>query len=234
VEVVSCVNGLIWFAVIIGFGVRYLRSRGRQLDEANARRVAAESRLAADHAGYATRLAHHRALHDTVLTTLTAVARGSIDHRAETVRRRCGRDADYIRRLLDEDAPPGVGTMADTLADVVEAAGALGLRVTFRHDAAPDEVPREVVDVLGNATREALNNVFKHSGADEAWVTASSEDGTHVIAVVDRGCGFERDRTDDGFGLRHSIVEAVTAVGGRAHLTTAPGAGTVVELTWPK
>jgi signal transduction histidine kinase len=230
-ELVSCVNGILWFAIIIGFGVRYLRSRGRLLDETNAKRVAAEAQLAADRARHAIRMAHHRALHDTVLTTLTAIARGA-DHRAEQIRRRCVRDADYVRRLLMHDEAPNDADLAEKLRNVVDTVELLGLRVNLRHDSLPRAVPADVVQALGNATREALNNTFKHAGVGEAWVTATIDSGRLKITVVDRGCGFDLDRADDGFGLKHSIVEPVQAVGGQAHIQAAPGTGTVVELTW--
>jgi signal transduction histidine kinase len=228
-ELVTCVNGLVWFAVIIGIGFRYLCRQGRRLDEATALRLRAE----AQHARDQTRLAHHRALHDTVLTTLTAIARGAGAASAE-VRRRCASDADYIRRLIRRDGDVPEASLVDRLDQAVVDAEALGLRVHYAHDPLPDDLSPAVVDALGGAVREALNNVVKHAAADAAWLTAVAEDDGVVVRVVDRGRGFDPDAARTGFGLRTSIVEPMAAAGGAASLSSAVGEGTCVELTWSR
>jgi signal transduction histidine kinase len=251
----SCLNGLLWFAVIIGFAVRYLRRQGSLLDRLTAegmaaqqRQAQAQARQAADQARYSARLAHYRALHDTVLSTLSAIARGGLDHRGEQVRGRCARDADYVRRLMVEDDAADAGTVGDALGHVVTDAEALGLRVHYRLDALPAEVPADVAEALGGATKEALNNVARHSGTQTAWVTATGADDAVVVRVVDRGHGFghELDRLladpvaaggpaqlGGGFGLPWSVSHRMRAVGGSARVSSAPGDGTCVELRWP-
>jgi signal transduction histidine kinase len=226
-ELVGCVNGLVWFAVILGIAFRYLRRQGHRLDEASALRLRAEAQLARDQA----RLAHDRALHDTVLTTLTAVARGAGGASAE-VRRRCADDAEYIRRLIRRDGDHAPASLGERLDRAVVDAEALGLRVHCVCDPLPDDLSPTVVDALGGAVREALNNVVKHAATDAAWLTAITDNGSVVVRVVDRGRGFDPGTAPSGFGLRTSIVEPMAAAGGAAHLSSAVGEGTCVELTW--
>jgi signal transduction histidine kinase len=242
IELVSCLNGLLWFAVVIGFGVRYLRRQGNLLDRLTDERVAAQAQSSAARARYSARLLHFRALHDTVLSTLAAIARGGLDHRVEQVRARCARDADYIRRLmLSADDDHETGTVGDALGRVVTDAEALGLRIRYRLDTLPADVPAEVADALGGAAREALNNVARHSGRHTAWLTATTEAGAVVVRVVDRGVGFAADTVivaapngrPGGFGLIGSVVERMRAVGGVARVSSAPGDGACVELRWP-
>src|SRR5690606_41940090 len=83
----------------------YLRRQGSRLDAATAQAVAAE----AARARYAERIAHHRALHDTVLATLTAIASGRADPAAPPVRERCAREAAYLRRPIQQQARKSVG-----------------------------------------------------------------------------------------------------------------------------
>jgi signal transduction histidine kinase len=231
----SCLNGLLWFAVIIGFVVRYLRRQGSSLDLLAEERVAAQ----ADQARASARLAHYRALHDTVLGTLAAIARGGLDHRSAQVRERCARDADYVRRLMLLDEPAEPGSVGDRLGTVVTDAEALGLRVHYRVDEVPSEVPEEVADALGGATQEALNNVMRHSGSDTAWVTVTGDDEAVVVRVVDRGTGFVPDAepvpalVGGGFGLPWSVGHRMRSVGGAVRVSSAPGDGTCVELSWP-
>lgn len=169
-------------------------------------------------------------LHDTVLATLTAIASGNLDHRAEEVRRRCARDVDHLRRMLAA-APEAGGGTADRIVAVVAGAEALGLRVHLRRDTLP-ALPRAVADAVAGATEEALNNVARHAKVREAWLTLSHDARGLVVHVVDRGTGFDPSSAPRGFGLRHSIARRVRDTGGRVRVTTSPGEGTCVELTW--
>ncbi len=210
----------------------YLRRQGWLLDDANARALDAETRKAR----YAERLEHHRALHDTVLATLTALATGRVDSDSSQIRARCAREAAYLRRLIqrtaDETPRREIGA---ALEEAVAAAEDLRLRVTTRYHNLP-EVPPPVAAALADAVREALNNVLRHSGSGQAFLTAtgaSDGNGGALITVVDRGDGFDPARTRQGFGLRDSVHGRMAAVGGRATVDAAPGEGARVELRWP-
>jgi signal transduction histidine kinase len=241
-ELASCLNGLFFFAVVIGFGVRYLRRQGTLLDRLAEERLATQASRVADRARYETRLDHFRALHDTVLGTLAAIALGGLDHRTPQVRERCARDADYVRRLMLSGAATDPGTLGEKLGRVVADAEALGLRVHFRLDDLPSAVSDEVSDALAGAVQEAMNNVVRHSGTRTVWLTVAGADDAIVVRVVDRGVGFAANDLvtapvgggrGGGFGLPYSVGERVRAVGGAARVVSAPGDGTCVELVWP-
>ncbi|MDP9864482.1 MULTISPECIES: sensor histidine kinase [Streptosporangium] len=223
------VNGYVWFAVIVYFIRRYLAAQARRLDDLTELRLAAE----AEQARSTERLAHYRQLHDTVLTTLTAIARGGLDHRAEQVRRRCAADAEYVRALIGQDSAGPPTTLSNGLAQAVARAACLGLRVRHAAAALPERLPPEVTAALTDACGEALNNVAVHSGAGEAWLTAVTVDGAVTIRVVDRGRGFAPGETEFGFGLRSSVIDRMREAGGSAAILAAPGEGTCVELVWP-
>lgn len=229
-ELGGYVNGMVWFALIFGFLVRYLRRQGMQLDLATERRAAAEAQLAADQA----RLTHFRALHDTVLTTLVVIARGGLDHRIEQVRRRCARDAAFVRRLFEGNPTADRSSLDLRLTEVADAAQDLGLRVHYRNDPPPAEVevPVEVTEAVGEAAREAVNNVCRHADVSACWLTLMWLDETLTVHVVDRGRGFDPDEQPAGFGLQWSVDARMRAVGGLARVHSAPGDGTTVELTW--
>jgi signal transduction histidine kinase len=223
---------LMWFAIVVGFGVRYLRRQGQRLDQLTADRLRVESQLAAHHARYNALLTHYRALHDTVLATLTVIARGGLDAGAEEVRKRCARDADYVRRLLLEEDEAEVTGLGDRLEKVIAGAEALGLRVHYLHDPLPTELPSEVVDALSDVAQEALNNVVKHSRAREAWLTLIWEDEALTLRVVDRGHGFDPDPQRFGFGLARSVMERSRQVGAEARISSASETGTCLEVVW--
>lgn len=229
---VGHVNSLLSSAVMAWVFWWYLRRQGRLLDDANARALAAE----AHRARYAERLEHHRALHDTVLATLTTLAAGGIDANAPAVRERCAQEAAYLRRLIQQTAEEvhhrEIGTALEEAVGSVER---LQLRVTAQYHDLP-EVPPEVAAAFADAVREALNNVLRHAGTGHAYLTATGcadGRGGAVVTVVDRGPGFDPGRHVPGLGLRASVHGRMAEVGGRASVDTAPGEGVRVELRWP-
>jgi signal transduction histidine kinase len=230
--ILGMLNAYFWFMLIAFVMRRYLCGQGRALDDATRRQLDLEAQQAAEQARFAERIAQYRRLHDTVLTTLTAIARGGLDHRAEAVRRRCAADADYVRRLIREDSsePAALGSR---LSRVITEAGQLGLRVHYLHDRLPADLPGDVVDRVAEASREALNNVLAHSGTKQAWLTATWDEGRLLVRIVDRGRGFDRDAPPTGFGVRRSIVERMREAGGDADVVAGPGAGVRVDLVWP-
>ncbi|MFF5177229.1 sensor histidine kinase [Micromonospora sp. NPDC000316] len=226
------VNSSLWFALLLHFMRRYLTAQADAVDAATARRIAAETAAAAGQARFAERLRQFRQLHDTVLATLTAISRGGLDHRTEAVRARCGRDADFVRRLIAEEGPEQATSLGARLAAAAEAADAFGLRVNLLVGELPDAIPDRVVDGIGDATREALNNVALHAATGRAWVTTDWTDRTLTVRIVDRGRGFTPDRATSGSGLRRSVKQRMREAGGFAQVFSEPGDGTCVELMW--
>jgi signal transduction histidine kinase len=194
----------------------------------------AVDRRRADPGGTAGKQAEQqRVLHDTALATLTAIATGVLDVRADEVRARCARDAAFLR-LVMQGGQVSPGSLAVALAAAAEEAAAVGLRVHPMCDALPRGLDRAVVMAIAMAVREALNNVHRHAGTGEAWLTAAEEGGRVVVRVIDRGPGFPAADALAGGGIRDSICARMREAGGAALVESAPGQGTCVELRWPR
>ncbi|MBP2335074.1 signal transduction histidine kinase [Saccharothrix coeruleofusca] len=91
-------------------------------------------------------------------------------------------------------------------------------------------LPAAVESTAYFAVSEALTNVVKHSGADQAWVRGRVAGDLLVVEVGDRGPGGADP--ERGSGLR-GLADRVTAVGGRALLSSPPGGPTVVRVEIP-
>jgi signal transduction histidine kinase len=128
---------------------------------------------------------------------------------------------------------PGPGPRA-TLTSALKAVAA---EVEDAHG-----VPVEVVTVgdadltdelrpLVAATREAVVNAAKHSGAARVDVYAESAGRDVDVFVRDRGRGFDLAAVPaDRLGVRNSIVDRMERHGGSATLRSLPGDGTEVAL----
>lgn len=83
--------------------------------------------------------------------------------------------------------------------------------------------------------QEALSNIIKYSEAMDVYVGLHKKDAAVHILVRDNGRGFDYDRTlreSAGFGLR-SIMNRAEFVRGKIKITTAPGNGTVIDISIP-
>jgi signal transduction histidine kinase len=223
-----------------------------------ARAAAADSALdEADHAASeqyvilsrnTERREHERLLHDTVLNTLTALARaGGVD--AGGAVNRCRRDVSLIEEALgdpDELAPGSTRPPGDLLGEVRAVVADMRSRGLNVHvdmdDRGVSAVPARVSAAISNAAREALSNVAAHAGTGEAWVKVrlmALEGNTETpcrlqVIVRDEGAGFDLARVDEArLGLRRSIAERTADCGGQASIWSAPGQGAVVCMSWP-
>ncbi len=79
--------------------------------------------------------------------------------------------------------------------------------------------------------QEALRNVLVHSGAGSARVTLACHGEELMLAIEDRGRGFEHPKTG-GLGLL-SMEERARLFGGELEIHSRPGKGTRVEVRAP-
>lgn len=179
-------------------------------------------------------------LHDTVISELVAVAASEPGELPARLRARIESD---LRTLggaglpADEDvASPVADTWYDSeLRRAIEDARDEGLAVDVSGD-------RETVALLaedarralGLAVRQCLVNVLRHSGSATAEVAFSSGEGSVSVMVVDGGRGFVVGSTSaDRLGLRQSVHERISAVGGTVTVYSAEEVGTTVIMTLP-
>jgi len=171
-------------------------------------------------------------IHDSVLQTLALIQRHADDPiRVATIARRQERE---LRRWLYgsgvPDAESLVAALADAAADVEELHG-VPIEVASAGDALLDDRGRQLV----LATREAMTNAGKFSGAAEIAVYAEADAHGVSVFVRDRGTGFDRGAVAaDRRGLTESIEGRLSRVGGTATVLTAPGSGTEVVLRLPR
>lgn len=168
-------------------------------------------------------------IHDSVLQTLALVQRHADD--APRVRALARRQERELRRWLYGSGYGDATTFADALADAVadiEEAHATQIELASAGDAPLSDALAQVV----LAAREAMANAAKHSAAEEISVYAEVDDDAVSVFVRDRGVGFDRAGiSTDRRGLSESIEARMARAGGTATITSAPGAGTEVELS---
>ena len=211
------------YAVIFGWTIDTLRRN-------DARRRAAERALETERterALEAERLALANELHDSVLQTLQVIRTDADD--ADRVRYLVRSEERSIDRMINRYRHPGAaGFEAALLAvrDEVEDLHGVEIRTVIR-----DDVPlTPPVAVAVDATREALTNAARHSGAAIVNLYSEAYDGSVRVFVRDRGVGFDPATVEEGRGMRHSLRQRMDDAGGTLQITSTPGLGTEVEI----
>jgi signal transduction histidine kinase len=171
-------------------------------------------------------------LHDSVLQTLALIQRHA--ESPQLVGRLARSQERELRTWLYEPTVATGGTWAGLVARLVAEVEA-DHAVTVEPVVVGDLPVDDVVATLGQATREAVVNAAKHSGAPTVSLYSEVTPGSVVVFVRDRGTGFDPGSVaPDRRGLRDSVVARLTRTGGTATVRSAPGEGTEVELCLPR
>lgn len=93
----------------------------------------------------------------------------------------------------------------------------------------------ERVSAILEASREAILNAAKHSGADAVSVYLEVEDNAITAYIRDEGVGFDPTAAaPDRRGMTESIRGRMERFGGSSSVTSAIGEGSEVQLILPR
>jgi PAS domain S-box-containing protein len=109
-----------------------------------------------------------------------------------------------------------------------------GLRIEFDIGAEEPVVPDQLAITAYRIVQEALTNVARHAQATHARVRLGEQDGALTIEIRDDGRGLPEEalRSPHSFGIV-GMRERAASHGGELAITSSPGAGTTVRVTFP-
>jgi PAS domain S-box-containing protein len=94
------------------------------------------------------------------------------------------------------------------------------------------DLPPEVQVAFYRIAQESLNNVFKYARARQVNVGLFLSPAAVRLEICDNGIGFDLSTIKPGsLGMR-IMRERSEAIGADFHLSSTPGSGTCVEVTW--
>lgn len=187
-----------------------------------------------------------RELHDQTLQGLTGarmvlaagLARDDPDalrRAAETADVHIGVEMRSLRDLITELRPAalddlGLGAAIESLAERQAAAAGFALDMSIEFGVC--ERPREIEDAIYRIVQEALSNVARHAGAEQATLRVKQLPRRMEVTVQDDGCGFVPGGPSEGFGLI-GMRERADLLGGELSLSSAEGGPTRVRAVLP-
>jgi signal transduction histidine kinase len=101
-----------------------------------------------------------------------------------------------------------------------------------------ERLPSEIEVALFRITQEAINNIMKHSEAEEVVIDLRCDGDKCTLRIEDDGKGFDVqeitqvEKTGRGVGL-FGMKERVTLVGGSCSVQSQPGQGTIITSEVP-
>ena len=113
-----------------------------------------------------------------------------------------------------------------------------GIRVEKQIEIQEDEMPDTLKTIIYRVLQESLNNVAKHSEADQVSLSLRKTKGGLELAIEDNGVGFDLgdalsvESSRRGLGLA-SMRERTELSGGSFAIQSVKGEGTIVRALWP-
>lgn len=223
-----------FFGTLMGLLLLVLRQQTAKVDVAMEQQAATSASSARIRAAENERSRMNALVHDAVLTTLIIGA--NADSKQE--RQQAANSAkDALSRLLNdvsEEAPIEISVSAffDSVARAAsEVARDLELVVEQKQEI---RIPGSVASAFTQATIQAITNSVQHAGTVRSRQLRLSSTATRFkIVVVDDGRGFRESRIPKHrLGVRLSIRERISAVGGRVAIQAQPGQGTTITMIW--
>ena len=129
--------------------------------------------------------------------------------------------------LLDEQ---GLESTLDWYIPMVERQ--TGLKLHYEKSGTAFPVDGTAGVQVYRVLQEALNNVKRHAGAQEAWVRLKFQDDSISLEVEDHGRGFLPEAGHQGIGLV-GMRERAELVKGTLQVMARDGGGTIVRLIVP-
>ena len=124
--------------------------------------------------------------------------------------------------------------LAAALGSLVNNFRREGMRCELTLPAENLELPAAHASAVFRIVQESLTNVSKHAKASRVDVAVAIDGDNVDVKIVDDGVGFPSDapRKAESYGLL-GVRERAYLLGGEAHVMSAPGLGTRVEVRLP-
>jgi signal transduction histidine kinase len=152
---------------------------------------------------------------------------------------RIGHLIDEIHRLIQGIRPPILDDygLSSALARLTEEVSSYsGIKIDYQYISSPDlgRLPSRVELPLYRIAQEAVTNVVRHAGSEQASVVVIRRREDVVLLVEDHGCGFDPGSQKDSSRLGLAGMKERTALlGGSCVLESLPGKGTTLRVSIP-
>ncbi|WP_430752704.1 sensor histidine kinase [Paenarthrobacter sp. NEAU-H11] len=178
--------------------------------------------------------------HDTVMATLTIAARAKSTEMIDAAAKAAKDSLDQLESLRTGNEQSFIST-AELVGRLTGATAGYPTKITCTDFSTGEPLALPLVPsrALIQATAEAVRNsaIHAYGGGSQVEVILDRDPLTGaaqaVIEITDEGPGFDTEKVPaQRLGLRVSILNRMRDADGTATVTSKPGTGTRVQLTW--
>lgn len=239
------------YAIIVGGVVlvilTMLRQAASAVDHAQTAALQKYATAVRQHATEVERAQVDAIVHDSVLTTLLAAASPLTAKTAALVADMAKNAIGHLDAADDSRSTALSNVPLERLSARIQSVTAV-LPVLFTvtvRELENRSVPEYAAEAIYSATVQAMMNSMQHAGGPEVrrelrlvggtgGTGGTGATGAVTVEVVDTGTGFDHCAVPpERLGLRVSIVDRVTQVGGVVTVHSRPGMGTTIRMDWP-
>lgn len=109
----------------------------------------------------------------------------------------------------------------------------MGIALHYEKSGTPFAVESGAGVQVYRIVQEALNNVSRHAGVQEAWVRLMYRPDALVLEIEDHGKGMVTQKNERGIGLV-AMRERAELISGRIEYLSANGKGTLIRMSAPR
>lgn len=160
------------------------------------------------------------------------------DDQFEEISKTAGQALDEVRRISYNLHPYQLDRLGLTKAIgsmFVNIEGATRIKFNLLIDNVDGLFDKEKEINIYRIVQECVNNIIKHSGADNASVTIQKQDGNLKLEIADNGKGFDfalMKLESKGFGLKN-LINRVSFLGGEIEYGSSTDHATIVRIKLP-
>ncbi|MEJ7692109.1 MAG: sensor histidine kinase [Daejeonella sp.] len=122
----------------------------------------------------------------------------------------------------------GITESIKTELDQLERTGIFQTSLDIKQDL--KEISPEKTIILYRMVQEVLNNIIKHSRADQIVVSFESNEESDQISIEDNGCGFDLGNNSPGIGLQN-LRQRASMINAELNITSTINEGTTVSFS---
>ncbi len=220
---------LVVISLAVGGLIALLRRRYDEAEESYRKAAILVAVARSEHERETHRAWWDLLIHDKVLGALLMAARSTTPNMLAVARTLANDALAAIAAATTREIPQ---PEEDWAAKLEKRAADLGLRPVIRIERS-GILPASVQSAVVAAGSEALTNTAKHAGVDIVRIEGRQTHDDLDVRVIDAGPGIDHEQLRPGrMGVTRSIPGHMAEIGGAAEISSGPGTGTEVRLTW--
>ena len=123
--------------------------------------------------------------------------------------------------------------IVDALSDMLhKSLDPIEIKFSFENFGIETRIKENIEITIYRVSQELINNIVKHSGANEVSVQLFKSGDNIILIIEDNGIGISKEDKPDGIGLMN-ISSRLDTIKGKVNFEPSPNSGTLATVKIP-